>query len=176
LEEDNVNRNPAKLKKGKEGMMRDAKGRFCKASAKVDWGSEKGRRKHKCTKHCSNPYAEEYDDNIEKKLQVAQLLDEVQEIMANVPDTMNDPEESLMAIDGVLAAFTKLREACVHLIELDKSKKQKKCKKACKKSSSKIPKEILELARELDIPIEDIIACGTVDLDTGEGTCYHRKR
>ena len=156
-------------------MMRDAKGRFCKANAKVDWGSEKGCRKHKCTKNCSNPYTEEYGDSIEKKLQVAQLLDEVQEIMADVPDTMNDPEESLVAIDGVLAAFTKLREACVHLIELDKVPK-KKCKKSCKKSSSKIPKEILDLARELNIPIEDIIACGTVDLDTGEGTCYHRKR
>lgn len=175
MEKGHFNGDPAKLKKGKGNMMRDAKGRFCKANAKVDWDSEKDCRKHKCTKHCSNPYAEEYDDNIEKKLQVAQLLDEVQEIMATVPDTMNDPEESLVAIDGVLAAFTKLREACVHLIELDKAPK-KKYKKSCKKSSSKIPKEILDLARELNIPIEDIIACGTVDLDTGEGTCYHRKR
>lgn len=173
MEEDHINGDPAKLKKGKGNMMRDAKGRFCKKDNKVDWGSEKRCSKHKCARKCRTDKGSDAD--FEKKLHVANLLDEVEEIMSSIPENMRNPEESLIAIDGVIAAFTKMREACLGMIELDKSKKQK-CKKRCRKESGGLPQEILDLAREFNIPVEDIISCGTVDLDTGEGTCYHRKR
>ena len=175
MEEDNVNRNPAKLKKGKEGMMRDAKGRFCKASAKTTWGSEKNCcSKHKCAK-AGKQFNEE--DSVAKKIKIATLMDEVLELMEGIPNVISNPEEALAAIDNLIVAFANVREVCVQLIDLEKEKK--KCTKKHtkrKEGSDVIPIEILNLAKEMGIPIENIISCGTVDLDTGEGSVYHRKR
>ena len=181
MEEDYINGDPAKFEKGKESMMRDAKGWFCskKQAKRTDWGNEDVVAE---AKPCCNKRYKDKDQLVkeafvkeikeaEKRRRISELLDKVEYLMQEVPEDMNTPEDALESIDNVIEAFTALREVCVHLAELEKPKGEKKCtckKASCKKRKKELPKEILELAEELKIPVEAIVNYGVLDLNTGD--------
>lgn len=113
----------------------------------------------------------------EPKTEKEKLLDSIEGLLDTINESTKnrkDPEtleELLTFLDRNIDEMKALKVAAEALLEVaqdceEKSKGKKKCCK--KKLPEDTPKDLLEFIKEKGIPVEDIKACGVIDLDTGE--------
>jgi len=152
--------------------MRDAKGRFCKAT--TGKCSKKGCcKKEKVTNKSSCTMTKEEFKKVSRGLE--ELFDSIENSMNSDTELPKTPEEAITVLDKTIREMQALKTACEVLVALQDAHIpsegccKKKTKKPCKKAvENQLMKETMELAEELGIPPEDIVSCGMLNLDTGE--------
>lgn len=113
----------------------------------------------------------------EPKTEKEKLLDNIESLLDTISESAKnkkDPEtleELLLFLDRNIDEMKALKVAVRALLQVAQEceEKSKGKKKGCKKKLPEdTPKDLLEFIKEKGIPVEDIKACGVIDLDTGE--------